>query len=712
LSDISTLKGVGPKLTERLAKLNIYEVADLLFHLPTRYQDRTVITPISQLEAGTEYVIEGEITGSSVRFGRKRSLLCSVEDGSGTITFRLFHFNRVQQNSLSRGKVVRCFGEVRSSGASSTILEMSHPEYQILTDNQNSPKLAESLTPIYPTTEGLRQRTLYSLTSQALTISLTKVEEYLPKSTLDSIQNFGGTTLPQALRALHRPESTISTQQLNIYRDRIVFEELLARHLSLHQLLNKIKLRDASPLNADLSWLQLFLNKLPFSLTAAQQRATDTILADLQQPHPMQRLLQGDVGSGKTVVALIATLHAYASGAQSALMAPTELLAKQHYKNITAQLSQFTEIGSKPKVSFLSGSIKGSARREILEQLADGEIDILIGTHALFQKEVKFKKLALTIIDEQHRFGVEQRLALQQKGEDTKTATLPHQLIMTATPIPRTLAMSFYADLESTVIDELPPGRTPIKTVTIPESRREDILERVHASCIAGKQVYWVCPLIEESDILQCQAAVDSAQNITEQLPNLKIGLVHGRLKADEKEQVMNEFHQGNIDILVATTVIEVGVDVPNASLMIIENSERLGLSQLHQLRGRVGRGKVESSCVLLYRSPLSRVATERLQTIRNSNDGFQIAQKDLEMRGPGDFLGKRQTGIPLLRFADLIRDQHLIPLVEEQGAILLTQIDNPTIASNSEKLIKRWLPNSEKGVRSLLLHLYPSSCE
>ena len=671
---LTTLRGVGPQLSKRLQKLGIQQVSDLLFHLPLRYQDRTQLTLISNLQPGSSALVEGVITGCGIRFGKRRSLLCTIEDENGTLTFRLFHFNKGQQAALQQGRSIRCFGEIRHGPSG---LEMVHPEYELI-DPTQPPPLERELTPVYPTTEGVRQRTLFSLTTQALERALPSITELLPESMLASWP-----PLPQALQNLHRPDS--ADQNLPQCRERIAIEELLAHHLSLQTLRHLRKHEHATALPPPDAHIEPFIQHLSFALTDAQRRVIDEITHDLQQPHPMQRLLQGDVGSGKTLVALCAALHTAQSGKQAALMAPTELLATQHHKNLSTLLRPMgIEVG------LLVSGMDRAERTNTEQQLNEGALLIVVGTHALFQSSVHFKSLTLAIIDEQHRFGVDQRYALQQKGENG-TYT-PHQLVMTATPIPRTLAMTFYADLDSSIIDELPPGRTPVQTVTIPDSRRNDVVQRVHANCLQGRQAYWVCPLIEESESLQCEAATDQAQWLQAQLPELKIGLVHGRLSAVEKEAVMSAFHQGVLQILVATTVIEVGVDVPNASLMIIENAERLGLSQLHQLRGRVGRGATASSCVLMYKAPLGKIATERLQTIRNSNDGFEIARKDLEIRGPGELLGRRQTGDQLLRFADLSRDQHLIPVVEKIAPILLREH-----FQSVNKLIQRWIPNGNK---------------
>lgn len=675
MAALTTLRGVGPKLSERLQRLQIYQVSDLLFHLPLRYQDRTRITPIAALLHNQEQLVEGSILDATIQFGRRRTLRCSIEDESGVLTFRLFHFNKGQQAALQPGRTIRCFGSVRQGRSG---MEMAHPEYQLI--YKSPPPLEQQLTPIYPMTEGLHQRTLFSLTSQALQRALDEVEELLPESLQQQFP-----PLQQALQTLHRPDTSATHTTFKRCRERIALEELLAHHLSMQQLRKLQRRERAIALSPQQRLVQRFLQQLPFELTGAQQRVVAEIFKDLQNPWPMQRLLQGDVGSGKTLVALCAALHAVESGQQSALMAPTELLATQHQQTVS-RLLQPLDI----EVGLLTGSMNKGQRRAVMEQLQQGSMQIVVGTHALFQQAVEFHNLALVIIDEQHRFGVEQRYALQQKGEGGNYS--PHQLIMTATPIPRTLAMTFYADLDSSVIDELPPGRTPIQTVTIPESRREEIIQRVHANCLQGRQVYWVCPLIEESELLECQAATEHAAALQQQLPDLQIGLVHGRLSAAEKESEMARFHANELQILVATTVIEVGVDVPNASLMIIENAERLGLAQLHQLRGRVGRGSEASSCVLMYRAPLSQVATERLQTIRDSCDGFEIARKDLEMRGPGELLGRRQTGEVQLRIADLTQDQHLLAAVEQIAPALLNGQ-----SERLKQLIARWIPQGER---------------
>jgi ATP-dependent DNA helicase RecG len=572
---------------------------------------------------------------------------------------------------------LRCFGEVRQgyNGA----LEMIHPECRRV---EPDTPVEERLTPFYPATAGLQQFTLRNLAEEALahldTAAL--LPELLPATLLAQLRLL---PIAEAVRLLHQPPAETSVAELESgrhpARQRLAFEELLAHQLSLRRLRERTR-RQAAPPLAGSRLSQRFLERLPFTLTGAQQRVLAEIADDLSQPRPMLRLLQGDVGSGKTVVAAAAALRAVETGAQAALMAPTELLAEQHHRNFRNWLD---ELGI--EVAWLTGRLTGKARRTLLERLAAGDIQVAVGTHALFQEAVTFAELALVIVDEQHRFGVHQRLALREKGR--AGGRCPHQLIMTATPIPRTLAMSAYADLDTSIIDELPPGRQPVKTVAAPDRRRNEIIDRIRQACLSGRQAYWVCPLIEESEVLQCQAATVTAEQLGEILPELRIGLVHGRLPANAKEAVMAAFKAGELQLLVATTVIEVGVDVPNASLMIIENPERLGLAQLHQLRGRVGRGTTESSCVLLYRPPLSEVAHTRLAVLRECHDGFEIARRDLELRGPGEVLGTRQTGEQSLRIADLLRDQDLLNVVRHTADQLLRE--HPHCV---ELLIRRWI--------------------
>ncbi|MGG2299232.1 ATP-dependent DNA helicase RecG [Aeromonas veronii] len=673
---LDSLKGVGSKMLEKLERLGLATVQDLLFHLPLRYEDRTQVWPIGDLPPGLHGAVEGEIQDTQLVMGRRRMMVCRINDGTGTLTLRFFNFTAAQKNSLAAGRLIRCFGEVRPGKYG---LEMAHPEYKLLGEEQAG-QTEEALTPVYPTTEGLRQLTLRSLTDQALAqLDLYGVEELLPAGLYPH-----QIELAAALKLLHRPPPSVALPLLESgqhpAQQRLVLEELLAHNLSVLKVRAQAQTQLARALKPAPELVEQLLGALPFKPTGAQSRVVAEISKDLQQSHPMMRLVQGDVGSGKTLVAALAALQAIGNGCQVGLMAPTELLAEQHAINFAKWLEPLG-IG----VGWLAGKQKGKAREEALAAIADGSVKMVVGTHAIFQEQVVFQRLALVIIDEQHRFGVHQRLALREKGE--REGVHPHQLIMTATPIPRTLAMTAYADLDTSVIDELPPGRTPITTVALPDSRRGDVIERVKLACTEGKQAYWVCTLIEESEVLECQAAEDTAAELQNLLPGLHIGLVHGRMRPVEKQRVMEEFKAGILQLLVATTVIEVGVDVPNASLMIIENPERLGLAQLHQLRGRVGRGAVASHCVLLYHAPLSKTAQSRLGVLRETNDGFLIAQRDLELRGPGELLGTRQTGLADLKIADLVRDQPLIPQVQKMARFLMDR--HP---SHVEPLIRRWL--------------------
>ncbi len=678
---VTELKGVGSKVAEKLQKLGLFSLQDLLFHLPNRYEDRTRIYPIADLQPYLHTSIEGEVMSSDVAFGKRRMLTVRVSDGGGTVTLRFFHFTAAQKNSFDKGVRIRCFGEVRPGKFG---LEMAHPEYKLLGD-EDSIDLQETLTPIYPATEGIKQLTLRNLTEQALKhLRAGVLAELLPPGLYQQ-----QISLEDALRLVHRPPPDVALSLLeegkHPAQKRLILEELMAHHLSV------LKVRAASDqlagfaLIPDPKLLDRFLTSLPFQPTGAQQRVVEDIYKDMARPCPMMRLVQGDVGSGKTLVAALAALAAISNGKQVVLMAPTELLAEQHANNFRGWLEP---LGI--NVDWLAGKLKGKARDQALTSLADGTTQMLVGTHAVFQEQVQYHNLALVIVDEQHRFGVHQRLALRAKGE--QQGCYPHQLIMTATPIPRTLAMTAYADLDTSIIDELPPGRTPIKTVVLPDSRRVDIVERVHQACMQGRQAYWVCTLIDESEVLACQAAEDTAIALRSALPDVKVGLVHGRQKAAEKQEIMDAFKQGELDLLVATTVIEVGVDVPNASLMIIENPERLGLAQLHQLRGRVGRGSVESHCVLMYQSPLSKTAGKRLAVLRESNDGFYIAQCDLEIRGPGELMGTKQTGLADLKIADLVRDAELIPEVQHLAAHMWQH--HP---SHAQAIINRWLGHREQ---------------
>ncbi|GJA46235.1 ATP-dependent DNA helicase RecG [Aeromonas caviae] len=673
---LDSLKGVGSKMLEKLERLGLATVQDLLFHLPLRYEDRTQVWPIGDLPPGLHGAVEGEIQDTQLVMGRRRMLVCRISDGTGSLTLRFFNFTAAQKNSLAQGRLIRCFGETRPGKYG---LEMAHPEYKLLGEEQAG-QTEEALTPVYPTTEGLRQLTLRSLTDQALAqLDLYGVEELLPAGLYPQQID-----LAAALKLLHRPPPSVALALLESgqhpAQQRLVLEELLAHNLSVLKVRAQAQTQLARALKPAPELVRQLLSALPFTPTGAQSRVVAEIARDLQQSHPMMRLVQGDVGSGKTLVAALAALQAIGNGCQVGLMAPTELLAEQHAINFARWLEP---LGI--KVGWLAGKQKGKAREEALAAIADGSVKMVVGTHAIFQEQVVFQRLALVIIDEQHRFGVHQRLALREKGE--REGVHPHQLIMTATPIPRTLAMTAYADLDTSIIDELPPGRTPITTVALPDSRRQDVIERVRLACEEGKQAYWVCTLIEESEVLECQAAEDTATELQTLLPGLHIGLVHGRMRPVEKQRVMEEFKAGILQLLVATTVIEVGVDVPNASLMIIENPERLGLAQLHQLRGRVGRGSVASHCVLLYHAPLSKTAQSRLGVLRETNDGFLIAQRDLELRGPGELLGTRQTGLADLKIADLVRDQPLIPQVQKMARFLMDK--HP---AHVEPLIRRWL--------------------
>ncbi|MGI2172958.1 ATP-dependent DNA helicase RecG [Shewanella ulleungensis] len=686
LVPITDLKGVAKKVAEKLAKLSIKTVQDVLFHLPLRYEDRTQIHPIAALSPGSYGTIEAEIQSTQIMQGKRRMLVCNVRDHSGVMSLRFFNFSMAQRNAMEHGAIIRAYGEIRRGNQHKEIV---HPEYQIIHAGETI-TLSDTLTPIYPTTEGVKQASWIKLTEQAL-IMLDNggLPELLPANLQPN-----NISLRDALHTLHRPSSSVSPYELeqgqHPAQQRLIQEELLAHNLSMLQLRQRSNQDAAIAMPTTGQLMQPFLAQLPFSPTGAQQRVVAEINQDLQYPRPMMRLVQGDVGSGKTLVAALAALQAIENGYQVAMMAPTELLAEQHATNFAIW---FEPLGL--KVGWLAGKLKGKARVQSLEDIASGAAQMVIGTHAIFQQAVVFNKLALIIIDEQHRFGVHQRLGLREKG--INQGFHPHQLIMTATPIPRTLAMTAYADLDTSIIDELPPGRTPVTTVAIADTRREQIIERVrHAAIHDNRQIYWVCTLIEESEVLECQAAEDTAAELSVALPELKVGLVHGRMKSAEKQSIMAQFKSGELNLLVATTVIEVGVDVPNASLMIIENPERLGLAQLHQLRGRVGRGSIASHCVLLYKAPLSQTATKRLGVLRDSNDGFVIAQKDLEIRGPGEVLGTKQTGLADLKIADLIRDQHLIAPTQKLAVHI-----NQQVPQNIDAIIQRWLGDRQQYVQA-----------
>jgi len=678
------LRGVGPAVARHLARLGVERPVDLLFLLPQRYEDRTRVVPLGSLRSGQRAVVEGEIALADVAYRRRRSLLVRLTDRTGQLTLRFFHFSRAQQGNLVTGTRLRCYGEVRPGPLGN---EMVHPEYRVLAQGQAVP-LDDRLTPVYPAVEGLAQFRLRDLTGQALDRLLPGLTDELP------LPATGGPAWPglaEALRYVHRPPAGADLQLLatgmHPCQRRLALEELLAQHLSLRQIRERTRQDAAAILTAGSDRARQlrreFLASLGFELTAGQQTALADIDADLASGCPMMRLVQGDVGCGKTVVAAAAALLAVAGGHQVAIMAPTELLAEQHRDSFRRW---FEPLGI--TVAWLSGSLGQKARTQTYAAIGDGIAQVVIGTHALFQDNLRYQSLALVIVDEQHRFGVHQRLALMEKGapgSDKGRALKPHQLVMTATPIPRTLAMTLYADLDSSVIRELPPGRKPVTTVALPDRRRPEVVERVQAVCRSGARVYWVCPLIDESEHLASEAAEPTAAALAEALPDVRVGLIHGRMATADKERVMKAFAQGKVQLLVATTVIEVGVDVSAATLMIIENAERLGLSQLHQLRGRVGRGHDPSTCVLLYRSPLAPMARARLDVLRGTNDGFEVAERDLELRGPGEVLGTRQTGLMQLRVADLVRDADLMPVVQELAQRIAAR---PALAL---ELMQRW---------------------
>lgn len=680
--ELTELRGVGPALAEKLARLGVTRPEDLLFLLPQRYEDRTRLVPIGALAPGSRAVVAGEVALAEIVFRRRRSLLCRISDGTGMLTLRFFYFSKTQQEQLARGRRLLCFGEARSGPGG---LEMVHPEYQFLgADEQVS--LEQALTPVYPTTEGLQQFRLRSLATQALERYLPLLPDWLEGRLPE------GTALPglrEALQVLHRPPPGVDLARLAAGRHpaqrRLALEEMLAQHLSLRRLRERARREAATPLPAVDSLRERFLAGLGFRLTAGQQEALAAIDADLAQPRPMLRLVQGDVGCGKTVVAAAAALRAVENGHQVAVMAPTELLSEQHRRSFSRWLEP---LGI--EMVWLSGSLGRRERQRALEAIGSGRGQVVIGTHALFQEGVDYRSLALMIVDEQHRFGVHQRLALMQKG--AAGGQHPHQLVMTATPIPRTLAMTLYADLDNSVIRDLPPGRQPVQTIALPDRRRAEVVARVREAARAGNRAYWVCPLIEDSGELDYQAAESTHAMLAEALPELAVGLVHGRMRPEDKDAVMRAFAAGKLQLLVATTVIEVGVDVPEATLMIIENAERMGLAQLHQLRGRVGRGAAASHCVLLYQAPLAELARQRLEVMRETSDGFVVAQKDLELRGPGEVLGTRQTGLAQLRVADLLRDADLVPQVQRLGRELLDA--DPGLA---EPLIRRWIGDADR---------------
>ena len=683
--EVSMLAGVGPHTLHRLKKLELYTLLDLLLHLPIRYEDRTRLCPINTLEVGQTSLVCGRVEQVNVIPSARKILVCHINDGNGLLALKFLNFSPSQRKLLENATWLQCFGEVRLGygGGLDSTLEMMHPEFALRTEH-DAHKTENTLTPIYPCTEGLNQSLLRRIIAQALKMCDSQLVDYLPNNFL---QKFNYPTFRDALLQIHAPTGSENKRAFA----RLAHEELIVHYLSMRSAKMHAKRFQSPVFTSKKTKVKAFLATLPFSLTKAQLRVIEEIQVDCAKPEPMLRLLQGDVGSGKTLVAAVTALVAIKNGYQVALMVPTELLAEQHCRNFTNWFLSFDV-----RILFLTGQLKGKARVEGLKALAAGQIDLVIGTHALFQEQVQFKKLGLTIVDEQHRFGVHQRLALRDKGrhQTRKGDELyPHQLVMTATPIPRTLAMMNYADLDVSIIDELPPNRTPVITRVISAQRREEVIAKIDEWVRRTYQAYWVCTLIEDSEVMQGEAAIATSELLTQALPNVRVGLVHGRMKAAEKESVMSAFKAHELDLLVATTVIEVGVDVPNAALMVIENPERLGLSQLHQLRGRVGRGQIESYCLLLY-SSLPDMAQERLTIMRESNDGFVIAEKDLEIRGAGEVLGTRQKG--QLRFKTVVfpRDEYLIESVQEIGDKLVDRIPQ-----NIPLLINRWLMNAESYV-------------
>ena len=673
---ITRLRGVGPALAEKLAARGLETLQDLWLHLPRGYEDRTALTPIRSLAPSQPAQIEGRVEAVERGFRYRPMLRVALTDDShGTVVLRFFHFRAQQVAQFAVGARVRAFGTPRPGQHG---LEIVHPSYRVLDDGEHA--LGDTLDPVYPAIEGIGPASLRKLIEQAL--------QYLPEdATLELLphawlQSLRLPSLREAVLTLHTPprDADVAALQAGIHpaQRRLALEELLAHQLSLRRQRLSLQAEGTRALRGDERLVAALRDALPFALTGAQARVYAQLQQDLSRPVPMLRLVQGDVGSGKTVVAAMAALLAVADGRQAALMAPTELLAEQHLNNLRGWLEP---LGL--RVCWLAGKVTGKARAKALQEVASGEAQVVVGTHALMQEGVEFHDLALAIVDEQHRFGVHQRLALRDKGN----GSMPHQLVMTATPIPRTLAMSAYADLDVSAIDELPPGRTPVATIALSSERRPELVERIRIACAEGRQAYWVCTLIDESDDVVAQAAQTTFEFLQAALPGVRVGLVHGRQKPAEKQATMRAFKQGDIDLLVATTVIEVGVDVPNASLMVIENAERLGLAQLHQLRGRVGRGSAASSCVLLYQSPLSAMARERLDTLRQTNDGFAIAEKDLQLRGPGELLGTRQTGLAAFRIADLARDADLLPQVHGLADRLLEKM--PEVA---DRVIARWV--------------------
>ena len=680
---VNSLKGVGPALASKLSKIGVSSLQDVLFHLPFRYEDRTRVTPIAAVKPGDTVVLEGEVISSDISFGRRRSLLAYLQDGSGRIGLRFFHFTKAQQSNLASKPVIRCYGEVRRGAAG---LEIYHPEYNLTTSSE----LPDRLTPVYPTTEGVSQQRYRTIVTQVLELVAKGdlLEELLGAYNLTYNMNIN-----EALRLVHNPPPNVDMEALlagqHPAQQKLAFEELLAHQASQRLAREKVNQLAAPGFAKPEHNYQALISSLAFTLTGAQQRVAKEVAQDLTKTSPALRLIQGDVGSGKTIIATLSAVHAHDNQFQTALMAPTEILAEQHLINFTNWLAPLDI-----SIAWLSSKVKGKKRAEELAAIASGDASVVIGTHALFQNDVQFNNLGLIIIDEQHRFGVQQRLALRNKGAGQASAKtfVPHQLVMTATPIPRTLTMSMYADMDCSIIDELPPGRSPVTTSVLPDSRRDEVISRVKSACETGAQAYWVCTLIEESEVVQCQAAEVTASDLSSQLPALKVGLLHGRMSNAEKTETMKQFKENQIDLLVATTVVEVGVDVPNASLMVIENSERLGLAQLHQLRGRIGRGSKQSYCLLLYRSPLGQTSKKRLNVMREISDGFLIAEEDLRIRGPGELFGARQSGSLQFRIADLMRDHHMLNEVVSVAKKMLASDQG-----SARAIVDRWIVSPDE---------------
>ena len=676
-TDLLDLKGIGKKGLEKLNKIGIKTTEDLLFHLPIRYQDKTKFTKISELEPGKKYYIEGVVERSNVVFYKTRMFLVKISDATGFIQLRFFYFNKSQMKNFSLGKKIRIYGELRLANK---VKEMIHPECDFI-DEKNAPELDQFLTPVYPITEGLHQKSIRNFIKQTLLLLKNKkifFPEILPKKILD---RFNLIDINTALLNIHNPNKNISYEELlgseNINKRRLIFEELLAHQLIFKRIRALNKRLSSFALNNNEKPLKQLISQLPFEPTKSQLKVMKEIIQDMQKNTPMMRLVQGDVGSGKTLVALFGALHAISNGYQVAFMAPTEILSEQHFQSIKLMLKGFDI-----NIAILYSGIKAKEKEMIIEDIRLGNTDLIIGTHALIQNQISFANLALVIIDEQHKFGVHQRMTLTSKGK--KTDTFPHQLILTATPIPRTLAMSLYGNLDYSIIDEMPKGRQDIDTIALPEERRSEVLKKISAKCKDGDQVYWVCPLINESEVLECKAAINTYEELKTELKDINIGLIHGKMKMQEKEKVMSDFRFKKIDLLVSTTIIEVGLDVPNATVMIIENSERMGLSQLHQLRGRVGRGNKKSSCILIYKSGLTELAKTRINILRKCNNGFDIAREDLDIRGPGEILGRKQKGDINFKIANITRDYKFINDTKD----CVEDISNKA----SEKLAKRWI--------------------